>query len=135
MTYYQCLYCRIFNYFNFNGENDKINLRMSSFGLLSILPTVNILTVVYLISFIVKHTIINKWEAVGIDATIFVFNLLTITTEKSDTLREEFEGFTIDKKRKINLLFYSYVMVTMILLITITGYTAYYKSKYGNYDR
>lgn len=61
-------------------------------------------------------------------------NFLIVSVKKSDTVREEYLLLNDQLKRKINIFFYSYLIISLLLLIVVMIYTAYYKNKYGNYD-
>lgn len=134
MRFYYYLYCRIYDWYNTTGKKDKDTLRVSAIALLSGLPCFNILTVVFLISLLNQHTFINKWQGILLFGLVLGFNLLLISSMKSDALRSEYKLLPAKTKKKINISFYIYLIFSVLSLFLILGYTAYFKNKYGNYD-
>ncbi len=134
MNIYYAFYCRAYDWYNKTGSKSKDTLRASAVALLSAMPLINSLTILGLISVLQRHTLINKW--VGLTAAILwiTFNSILINTKKSDDLREEYLKLDDYKKKRINTFFYVYLIVSVLLLILMFCYTAYYKSKYGHYD-
>jgi len=76
--------------------------------------------------------LISKEMAVVLFGVIFIFNLLLISSKKSETLRDEYQ--LLESKKRINLVFYTYLLISIFLLVFILAYTAYFKNKYGNFD-
>ncbi len=134
MKYYYYLYCRGYDWYNTTGKKDKDTLRVSSITLLSAMPSINILTAILLVCLLIRQTIISKWGAVAIYGLFFVFNLLLISSRKSDTLRAEYQSLASDKKKQINRVFYLYLFISILFLVFMLAYTAYFKHIYGNYD-
>lgn len=114
------------------GKKDKDTLRVSSVTLLSGLESFNIFTLIAFISIQKRHMLISKEMAVVLFGVIFIFNLLLISSKKSETLRDEYQ--LLESKKRINLVFYTYLLISIFLLVFILAYTAYFKNKYGNFD-
>ena len=72
--------------------------------------------------------------AVFIYLAFYVSNLLFISRKKSDDVSAEYELLSEPRKRQITKFFYFYLTTSVVLIILVTGFTAYYKHKYGNYD-
>jgi len=134
MNIYYSLYCRAYDWYNSTGKKSKDTLRISAVALLAGLPCFNILSIAFLISILNKHTLINKWAALFIYVILFVFNLLLITSERSDLLRGKYILLPDGFKKRINSFFYFYLIISILIFMLILCYTAYYKNKYGNYD-
>ena len=134
MKYYYFLYCRIFDWYNTNGKKDKDTLRISALAFISLLPSLNILTVVIYTGLLHRHSYLNKWLAAAIVVFILIINLLLIPIEKSDRLRNEYVQLSISKRALINKYFYFYLVVTFLLFMATVAFVAYFKGKYGNYD-
>ena len=134
MNYYYAIYCRGFDFYNTNGKKDKLNLRISSIVLISTLQGLNFLAVAGVIGLIHKHTYGNKW--IGLTGAFFliVMNCWLIGSDKSDTLREEYCAYSREEKRKINLIFYGYIILSILLFVGVVAIVAYYKHRFGNYD-
>ena len=134
MNTYYCLYYRASNWNNTTGKKDPDTLRLSAIGLLAVLPASNILTVIAVISIMVHHTIVNKWVAGGIFVFFYILQLLAVSRSKSEIIRNEFAHLDENRKKYINKLFYTYLLLTFGLLVLVIAVTAVYKHKYGNYD-
>ena len=91
-------------------------------------------TIIFFISLLQKHTLISKWGGLTIVIVLLVFNYSLISSKKSDALREEYLLWEENKKKRFNIYFYAYLIISILLLILSLAYTAYYKNKYGNYD-
>jgi phosphatidylserine synthase len=134
MNIYYAFYCRAYDWYNTTGKKSKSTLRSSAISLLSGLPCLNGLTIVFLISIIQKHTSLNKWVAVLLFAILIISNSLLINSKKSEELRSEYLLFDDVKRKKINFYFYFYFVISVLLFFLLLGYGAYFKNKYGNYD-
>jgi hypothetical protein len=134
MSLYYYLYCRIYDWYNYGGKKDKDTLRVSAIALLSVLPCVNILSVVLLISVLYRNTIMSKTASLAVFALFTIVNLLLISSKKSDRLRSEYLLLSNEKKRQINTIFYSYLIISLVAILIVLGYTIYFKKVYGNYD-
>jgi hypothetical protein len=134
MNLYFSIYCRTCKWYDTTGTKDEDTLRISTMSLLSALPTFNIMSIILIISLLVRHTLISKWVPVVVFAIFFISNILLISRSKSINIRSNYEGLSTNFKRKINKLFYIYLISTMVILIGIVICTAVYKHRYGNYD-
>lgn len=134
MKYYYYFYCRIYNWYNTDGKKDKDTLRVSAIALLSGLPCFNILTIIFWLSLLNKHTFINPWAGVLIFGLLFIVNLSIISSKKSVIFQNRYASLPQIIKKRINSVFYMYLIFSIFLFIFILAYTAYFKNKYGNYD-
>lgn len=134
MKYYNYFYCRIYNWYNIDGKKDKDTLRISAIALLSGLPCFNILTIIFWLSLLNKHTLINPWVGVLIFGLLFILNLLIISSKKSVIFQNRYISLPQIIKKRINSAFYVYLIFSIFLFIFVLAYTAYFKTKYGNYD-
>ena len=134
MNFYYRFYCKSYTWYNPNGRKDKDSLRLSAIALMAGLFSFNILTIIFFISLNIKHTIVNKWQGLLLFSILYAINLLIISTEKSDALNAEYKLLPETNQKRINIEFYSYLIVSLMSFIFILGLTAYIKYKYGNYD-
>jgi hypothetical protein len=134
MNIYYSFYCRAYDWYNTTGKKSKDTLRGSAIALLSALPLLNFLTIIAYISILQHHTLINKWVGLIIAVLLLIINSKVITSKKSDMLRLEYLQWNEQKKMRLNIFFYSYLLISILLLVIVLIYTAYYKHKYGNYD-
>lgn len=134
MNIYYSFYCRAYDWYNTTGKKSKDTLKGSAIALLSALPLINFLTVIAFLSIVQHHTLINKWIGLMAAVLLLVINSKLITSKKSDVLREEYLQWNEQKKRRFNVFFYSYLLISISMLIIVLIYTAYYKHKYGDYD-
>lgn len=125
MHFYYCFYCRACRWYNTTGKKDSDTLRLSALSLVSSLPTLNILTLIFVISLVCRHTYMKGTGAIIIYATFFISNLLLINRKKSEILRNEYELLPSIRKQKTNFLFYAYIVFTLVTLISIVAYSAY----------
>ena len=134
MNIYYNFYCKIYELYNATGKKNKDTLRVSAIAMISVLPCLFIITIFGFISIYERHTIINKWVG-GLMFFIFLgFNLILISTKKSDILQSNYSLLSIKSKRLLTLFFFLCLCLLLLLFIIMLGYTAYYKHKYGNYD-
>ena len=118
----------------YNRKKNKDTLRVSAIAFISALPIVNILTILFLIGILIRHTPIDKFVAAGFVCVMLVFNFFYINSQKSDILRNEYSLFSLEKRKRIIFFFYCYIILSLVLFLAILGYTVYYKKVYGNYD-
>jgi magnesium-transporting ATPase (P-type) len=134
MNIYHAFYCRAYDWYNTTGKKNKDTLRVSAIILISALQFCLFFTGLVLISILERHTPLNKWVMVFIILGFMIINLRMISTEKSDTLRVEYEQLPDSAKKRINFLSYLVLAIIILCLITVIICDAYYKKQYGNYD-
>ena len=103
MNLYSYFYCRAFDWYNKTGKKDKDTLRVSSLALVSAFQLLNIVAIVFLISIIQRKTPINKWIGLALAIVFIIYNLIKVSTEKSDILRDEYLGMPKNEKKNLNL--------------------------------
>ena len=135
MNIYYLFYCRAYDWYNTNGKKSKDNLRGSAIILLTGMPLFNLSFGMVLTSLIIKHTPFNAVICTVLPIVLLVFNWIMISPEKSETLRNEYLQYSLYKKKQINFWFYFYIIVSMVLLISSLAFIAYYKHRFGNYDK
>jgi hypothetical protein len=134
MNIYYAFYCRAYNWYNTTGKKSKETLRLSAIALLSVMPNINLISIVILISILNQHTFINRWGGVTLMLTTIIFNWVLINPQKSDLLTEEYFLLGEQKKRKINIYFFLYLSLSALLLFASLAYITYFKRKFGNFE-
>jgi hypothetical protein len=134
MNIYYAFYCRAYDWYNPSKNKTADTLRVSAIALLSTVPVLNLLTIIFVFSIVQRHTLVDKWVAAFGVAASLIFNFILISSRKSDLLRKEYLQFDQSKRKAINAYFYFYLIGSAILMVLTVCYTAYYKHKYGNYD-
>lgn len=134
MNIYYTFYCRAFDWYNTNEKKNKDSLRLSAIFLTTAMPNVNIASLLIAVGVLINHTPISKWAALLLTIGTLIFNLLLISSKKSDSLREEYASYDGQKKKRISFYFFLYLILSVLLVAMSIAYVAYYKHKYGNYD-
>lgn len=137
MNLYKRLYCRTYYWYNTNGKKDKDTVRISAFAFLSALPCINFLSVLFFISILNHHTPLNKWVCVLMYGILFFLQIVLISQDNSDDLIIEYNKVILKdnkKYRKLNVMFYLYMIITFSLLIILLIAIIFIKVQYGNYD-
>lgn len=134
MNIYYNFYCRAYDWYNTTGNKSKETLRGSSLILIAALFFINFFIVDTTFSIWIHYSYINKWGGLILMVLLIILNFLIVSVKKSDTVREEYLLMDDQLKSRINIFFYTYLIVSLLLLIIVMVYTAYYKNKYGNYD-
>lgn len=99
MNLYSYSYCKAFDWYNTKGEKEDTQ-RVSAIVLLSIFPTLSLLSVLFLIGTINWKTPGNALWAVGVYAIFLIADLLTISTKKSTTLRDEYKQISHEENKR-----------------------------------
>lgn len=134
MNIYYKFYCRAYDWYNTNKKKSDDTLRVSAIALLSILPLFNILTIFAYIGLVQRSTYLNRWVILSLSIVILIFNFKLISSSKSAILRREYLLFDNHERKKVNIFFKSYLIISVIIFIIGIIMIAYYKNKYGNYD-
>lgn len=134
MNFYHLFYCRAYNWYSTNQNKSKETLRLSAIALISSLPSFNIVSLFFFISIFQKHTLITSWDGVLIYCIFLFGNLFLISSKKSDSLLEKYLSVDIHVRKKFNILFNLYLIISIAVFFGLLGYIAYYKKRYGNYD-
>ncbi len=134
MNGYFFFYCRAYFWYDTNGKKPKQSLRISAIALLSGLPVFNIISLIFIWALINKHTPIKPLFGLILFGVLYVVNLVVISSEKSDTLIKQFSELNSASRRRINISFYCYVILTLTFFVVMLAYGAYFKNKYGNFD-
>jgi len=99
MPLFSYFYCRAYDYYNTSGKKSDDTLRGSAIVLLSLFQLLNILTVVFLFSFLMKKTIGNSWVGLLMAAILLTYNFLRISKEQSVNLRNEINMLSVGKTK------------------------------------
>ena len=133
MNLYSFFYCRAFDWYNTKGENEDTR-RVSAIVLLSVFPTMNFLSVLFLIGLIIRKTPGNALLAVGVYVILLIYNFFSISTQKSNILRGEYKQFSENENRRLKSYLMLYVWLSIFVLLLLFAVDIYIKHKYGNYD-
>jgi membrane protein insertase Oxa1/YidC/SpoIIIJ len=137
MNLYKKLYCRMYYWYNTNGKKDKDTLRISAFALLSALPCINLLSILFFLSILNHHTPLNKWVCVLVYILLFFLQTILISQNSSDELIKEYNKVILKDRhsyKKLNTIFYLYLIISFSLLIILLILIIFIKSQNGNYD-